>query len=207
MNQEVYREMRRRIVKGAISTPAIFTLSTGAAFAATSLTCAERSQTLAGTELPPGFVTNPDKWVRKTLRVYRVQVRESASTSEAVNINRNWYHYHIQSSGEEKKVLNINGNSFRFHIPDAAKKEETANVQEAVNINGNWYQYPSASGPLLIDGIPAETDKDVFALVDYNSGAGAIWFPQPQTIINPIAGASCWTSLTGIALKPGNLLP
>ena len=60
------RSRRRRILKAAASAPVVFTLPSGAALAAGSLTCAEKSANLAvsGAVPVPGVTLAPDIWMR-----------------------------------------------------------------------------------------------------------------------------------------------
>lgn len=55
---------RRRILKAAASAPVIFTLPSGAALAAGSLTCAAKSLERATGETVDGVTVAPDAWMR-----------------------------------------------------------------------------------------------------------------------------------------------
>jgi hypothetical protein len=78
---------RRRILQAAVGAPVVLTLPSGAVLAAGSLSCAEKSQERAATELPAGLTTVPgDTWMR-----YRLQKYTGAGLNYVVLDTSNWY--------------------------------------------------------------------------------------------------------------------
>ncbi len=152
------KHRRRRILKAAASAPVVFTLPSGAALAAASLTCAEKSAELAGSgaEPVPGVTTAPDNWMRFSLQGYTIN--QSGGQLQGFTLGGNWY------------AVNADG------------------TVVAVVPNGN----PNANGTTY------------YALVDYESyaagNAQTMYVYLGTPIGSPIAGASCWNSLTGATL-------
>lgn len=161
---ETERAARRRsLVKAAAGVGAVFTLPSGAALAATSLTCNNKSATLYNEgPKPVTYGTSPDNWMRIKLQKYkRIKVRLNGSVTEV----------------------------------------------EGFTYNGNWFRVVSDSGNnraiqvVLDSGVPQKvTGQFYYGLVDYDGTPGKLILDQNQTNLNPIAGASCWNSLTGSKL-------
>ena len=149
---------RRRILKAAASAPVVFTLPTGAALAATSLTCADKSAERASLELPAGVTSAPDSWMRFSLPGFRIN--QPGGQFQGFNLGGTWY---------------------------------------AVNADGTVT-------PVTPNGTPQSNGLTYYALVDYDaysSGQAASMYVYHggTGVVSPIAGASCWNSLTGSALS------
>src|SRR5690606_20563225 len=76
-------EQRRRILRAAASAPVILTLPSGAALAATSVTCAQKSQELAQTSPPAGVASAPDTWMRFEVDVFSFDGSVSSTSTSA----------------------------------------------------------------------------------------------------------------------------
>ncbi|MGL1832473.1 hypothetical protein ACKVEX_02585 [Rhodocyclaceae bacterium SMB388] len=72
--------------------------------------------------------------------------------------------------------------------------------------NGTYYKVendaatvfePNQSG----GNAPTATDEFYYALVDYQDGVGFLTLDKNDGNVNPIAGVSCWNSLTGAQLQ------
>jgi hypothetical protein len=86
-SQEVQR--RRRVLRGLVGVPAIYTLPLGSAFAASSLGCVAKSQAFAAEDSPGGITSAPDDWVRAPL-----VVKENASNIYvSVSGDDPWFKY------------------------------------------------------------------------------------------------------------------
>lgn len=76
------KQRRRDILKAAAGVPAVFTLPTGAALAATSLTCVAKG--IKNLPTPGGVTTSSDTWIR--FRVPAISFNKTASgTVTSVN--------------------------------------------------------------------------------------------------------------------------
>ncbi len=80
-------------------------------------------------------------------------------------------------------------------------------------LNNNYYSVASGVATLVTGNISnvAQTGQHYYLLVDYDaykSGSSVIAsaYPADSSITNPIAGGSCWASLTGVTPNPGNFL-
>ena len=93
-NSDKQKQRRRNILKAATGVPVIFTLPTGAALANTSLTCVDKSKTLANQSPPAGLKTETDTWVRLSVPIYKIRLNKPDSTTEEVfafTLNSQWY--------------------------------------------------------------------------------------------------------------------
>ena len=90
-NDDLIRR-RRKLLKGAVGAPVLFTLPVGSALAATSLTCDIKSQQTFASESPSTFLTAPsaDKWMRARLDVFVVNVQGSGPV-DAVMVGSDFY--------------------------------------------------------------------------------------------------------------------
>lgn len=153
-------QRRRRILQAAVGAPVVLTLPNGAAAAAASLNCADKSQAMAtdpGTlDKAEGIATAPDTWMR-----YRVQGYKAGSSKTPVFTLDGTHWYEVLATGAAQP-----------------------------------YTLAAGVTPQVVTG------KYYYVLVDYatyNSGApiSAYVYPDKSPVVNPIAGASCWNSLTG----------
>ena len=158
---------RRRILKAAASAPVVFTLPTGAALAATSISCAVKSTNRATstTETVFGVTTEPDDWMRFSLPGVRINQSGGLGQVNGFNLGGTWY---------------------------------------AVNADGTVTAVTAV-------GVPQPNGRTYYALVDYDaysSGQAASMYVYHggTGVVSPIAGASCWNSLTGSALSPPNVI-
>lgn len=153
-------KQRRRILRAAAGGPIVLTLPSGAAFAATSLSCQVKSAVMAFDESTAGAVTSADKWVRFEVAAYRIN----------------------QSGGpvDGFKLL-FDGNDDWYRVHDNG-------TVSSVTPNGN----PSATGGYF------------YLLVDYdayisNGSDPRMFVYRGDPIANPIAGTSCWNSISSTA--------
>lgn len=162
--REKLKQRRRALIKAAAATPAVLTLPSGAALAAASLTCKDKSQTIAQADPPPGARTFNDDWMR-----YRVPA------------------FSIKQPGGPVKGFEYPAGT--WYKVDGAGKAYSINLQPG---NGN---------------LPTPTGGYYYLLVNYSSGQTFDSVYVGQQLPNPIAGASCWNSLTGAQLtNPPNLV-
>ncbi len=73
--------------------------------------------------------------------------------------------------------------------------------------NGQWYKVESDVAMLI--GTPDEatlTGNSIYGLADYNGGNPVVLLDK-NSAVSPIAGASCWNSLTGSNHASNVLLP
>lgn len=153
-------ERRRKLLKGAVGAPALFTLpgAVGSAMAAASLGCREKSLTTFAAESPvAGFPSAPDKWMRVKCEVWTFTVFGDSSPTTGFKFNGSYYRV-------------------------------SSNVATSVAVE-------SSPAPAQVVG------QYVFALVDYQDGAPATIVLDPSGAVSPIAGASCWNSLTSSSLS------
>jgi hypothetical protein len=172
-------EQRRRILRGAVSAPVIFTLPSGAALAQVSTSCAAKSQELAATENPLGIATGLDKWMRFEVEAY--SFNGSVKVSGFLDAT---------TAGSGTTPANKNDRYFQ--------------------LNGLWYRYNVADGTAMAVTLSTPTPSGtpvgpLYVLVDYaaySAGTNPTMYVYPARtpVINPIAGASCWNSLTGASL-------
>ena len=90
---------RRRILKAAASAPVVFTLPTGAALAATSISCAVKSTNRATstTETVFGVTTEPDDWMRFSLP--GVRINQSGRLDKVNGFNLGGTLYAVNADG------------------------------------------------------------------------------------------------------------
>ncbi len=177
IRSEQEKQRRRNIIKGAAGVPLIFTLPNGAALAATSLTCKNKSQLAATNENPKGGVvsagTNPDKWVRFKTPAYGFKINGTNLTGFKLTVSGIDKWYSVALSGA------------------------VALVTPPTN---------GANAPTLISG------SFCYLMVDYDKYYnGTSLGPQDfiylgSALVAPIAGSSCWNSLSGTTNSTGNLI-
>lgn len=157
--REQLKQRRRALIKAAGAAPVVFSLTSGSAVAATSLTCKDKSQSLAQTDKPAGALTDSDKWMRFKVQAYRIN--QSGGQVTGFTLSNSWY-----------KV--------------------DQGVASVVSPNG---------APQPISG------QFFYLLVDYVSPTQYKIYPASSPVVSPIAGASCWNSLTGAHLtNPPNVV-
>jgi hypothetical protein len=160
-------EQRRRILRATVGVPVVYTLSSGAALAQGSLSCAEKSLTLYQELQSPLFNPVNDQFLRVAL------------------------------------------STFSFKI---------ANPSGSGNIDVIGFQYPAGTGPwYYIENNqafaadpktpPKATNNVVYGMLNYRDINGVRTLTLEPTIlaseINPLAGASCATSLGVVATAAG----
>ena len=158
---------RRRIIQGLAGAPVIYTLPIGAALAAGSLSCVDKSQNLKAASPPQLLATSPDTWIRVKLQVYK-HGSDLYVTLSSSGVSK-WY-----------KLTNTSG-------------VWTAALDSSYNGSGAQAQ-----------------SQYLYGLVDYSgytAGAGTPYiYPQDQGIDQPVAGASCWNSVTATQAADGSNL-
>ncbi|NLF54574.1 MAG: hypothetical protein GX576_09335 [Thauera phenolivorans] len=184
-------EQRRRILRAAASAPVILTLPSGAALAATSVTCAQKSQELAQNSPPAGVAAAPDNWMRFKVDVYSFTGSVSATSTSAF--------LDASATGSADAVASA---------APAAQKELY------FTLSSQWYRVlaDGTADPVALSaannkpiGELAKPEGERFVLVDYAAYQAGISqtlyvYPTSSPVINPISGASCWNSLTGATL-------
>lgn len=151
-------EQRRRVLRAAVGVPIVYTLSSGAALAQGSLSCADKSLTLYQELQPALFAATDDEFLRVALATFSFKI--------------------VNPSGSGN--LDVIG----FQYPA-----------------GTWYYI---QGNQAIAVVPKTTPKAitngvVYALLHYEDISSVRSLTLVPTIlaseINPLAGASCATSL------------
>jgi hypothetical protein len=89
--QSELRERRRRLLRAAVGVPAVFTLPSGAALAAASLTCVDRSAESFLQRQPPLISTSTDGWVRIKLQKYTIKVTGGQKIYNCFQYGNQWY--------------------------------------------------------------------------------------------------------------------
>jgi len=93
---------------------------------------------------------------------------------------------------------------------------ETSNTTGAgFNYAGKWFRVISSTtgGNKAVEVLPVNTtivsNEFFYGLVHYDSNAkmGKLVLDQTAETVNPIAGASCWNSLTGATLNSNTIIP
>lgn len=166
--REQLKQRRRALIKAAGAAPVVFSLTSGSAVAATSLTCKDKSQSLAQIQQPAGATQgSPDTWMRYKVDAY--------------------------------SIPQPNADVLGFQYPTGTWYKVVSGVASRVTLQSNG----NGQGTL-----PTSTGGFYYLLVNYSSGQSFDAVYVGQTIQNPIAGASCWNSLTGgtSATNPPNLV-
>ena len=153
-------QQRRRLLRAAASAPVVFTLPTGAVLAATSLSCADRSEARFLSEGAPGVTTSPDSWMR--FQVQALSIKPQGDGPHVSGFEFNGAYYQPNPDGTVAQITNTNGTPKQ--------------------IEGNYL--------LLVD----------YSTYSSTSSPHLYVYPGQTPVSNPIAGASCWSSLTGVLL-------
>jgi len=175
-SEEQKKQRRRGILKAVAGTPVLFTLPTGAAVAAVSITCKEKSATLA---TPPSVLDSAvgtDIWVRYRVENVTIQTTgsEGATFSNAFKLGGNWY-----------------------------------------QVNGNTVSPIPGNVPPGQSGTSFDTKKYYYLLVDHtkylnspvNSEQLFVYLGTDNSVNAPVAGGSCWNSITpGAQVPSSNIL-
>ena len=183
-------EQRRRILRAAASAPVILTLPSGAALAATSVTCAQKSQELAQTSPPAGVASAPDTWMRFEVDVYSFNGSVTAtSTSAFLDASATSTTATAGSTPQAQKELYFTLGSQWYRVLADGTAEPVA---------------LSAANNKSLGDLGASEGKR-FVLVDYAAYQAGVSqtlyvYPTSSPVINPISGVSCWNSLTGANL-------
>lgn len=166
---------RRRIIQAAVGAPVVFTLPSGAALAAASLTCDDKSNLIrntgiGGTDTALGVEAAPDGWVRYRLQVYEINPSGSGGKTNGITFDAN------PSSSSIWYTVNL-----------------STGAATQVTVNGS---------PSLISGLYYYALVDYSAYP--SSTASAYVYPAHAPVGSPIAGGSCWTSLLPTSSIGGN---
>lgn len=176
---EVQKKRRRSILKAVAGAPVIFTLSAGADVAAASITCKEKSKTKAGKEPPKGASSSADTWIR-----YRVQRRKI-------------------------RIKNSNGTT--------SLTDKAFTLDQVPSLGSKWYQvsygtiedvtskFDNTYNPQVVAGKFYNLLVDHAKYIDHpNSPELYVYLGEP--VAAPIAGNSCWNSITAGSVLTTNIL-
>ncbi|HSG23901.1 MAG TPA: hypothetical protein VLA64_13185 [Azonexus sp.] len=176
-SEEQKKQRRRGILKAVAGSPVLFTLPTGAAVAAVSITCKEKSATLASNSTPPGALAGgTDLWVRYRVENVTIQTTGSGGTTfpNAFNLGGIWYQ--VNGNTVSKVLGNINTG------------------QGATSFSPKKYYY------LLVD-------HTKYLNSTVTSPQSFVYLGADQSVAAPIAGGSCWNSITpGAQVPTSNIL-
>lgn len=165
---------RRKLIKAAVAMPAVFTLPSGAALAATSTQCSANSLQAYEQSKPATFAGTTDTWVRLKLERFRIHVNAG--------------------SGGWKQI-----DAFRYPPATGPWYQVVDDGSRAVQVTATVFSGGGSKNP-------ASTGTYYYGLLDYKGETSPPeLLLQQGNGINPIAGGSCWTSLTGVD-APGNIL-
>jgi hypothetical protein len=148
-------QVRRTLLKGALGAPAVFTLPTGAAMAAASLTCIEKAQEQAQASGIQGLTTTPDQWVRAKLVVYEAIPDKPGAVSSST------------SGGIGATSPGADANKIKVVTVDQ--------MTTWYDLNGNKVAVKN----------PKQTGESVYALVDYSSPSNPQLFPAQNPVTSP----------------------
>ena len=103
---EKNKQKRRSLLKVAAGAPVIFTLPTGAALAAASLTCKDKSKALANQTPPKGVVPVSDTWMRHKVTGKTI-ILNNDNEVPGFELDNKWYRVFVgngQNSGSVNDV-------------------------------------------------------------------------------------------------------
>lgn len=175
---EQQKQRRRSVLKAVAGAPVIFTLSAGADVAAASITCKDKSATLATTNPPPGALPSAagtDIWVR--YRVENVTIRTTGSGGETLS-----------------NVFNLGGVWYRVD----------GNTVSRVIGNVNTGQGPTSFNPPKYYYLLVDHTKYLNSAI--TSPQSFVYLGADNSVTAPIAGSSCWNSILPGANLTTNLL-
>ena len=165
---EQQKQRRRSVLKAVAGAPVIFTLSAGTDVAAASITCKDKSLTLAKNSPPPGASTAAtDTWVR--YRVQRKQIKitipngSKQIVTNAFTLGNNWYL--VDGNGVVNNVTAIRLTNYN--------PRNLANQFYFLLVDHTKYLNSTITSP------------QSFAFLGTDNNVTA-----------PIAGGSCWNSIT-----------
>lgn len=164
---EQQKRRRRGILKAAAGAPVIFTLPAGAQVAAGSLTCIDKQNVLP---IPEGALSTPDTWIRYRVERVTAQFTNPGATYDtAFLLDDIWY--------------KVDGNIV---------SKITGTLQQ----NSNKKNQKNSSNPSSVS-----TPQYYFLLVDQSKYSSTTtdkssYVYLGQAIATPVAGTSCWNSIT-----------
>ena len=174
------KQRRRDILKAAVGAPVIFTLPTGSALAAVSLTCKDKSQVLASQNPPKGVVAASDTWMRFKVTGKKVKILNNNNVLKGFTLNGKWYRVYVGNGVNSGRVEDIT---------------LTRNVNYSPNPleNGEFYY-------LLVDHTDQQNQP--------GSPESFVFLGTTDPNFAPIAGHTCWNSISTVGPKnlTGNVI-
>lgn len=167
---EQQKQRRRSVLKAVAGAPVIFTLSAGTDVAAASITCVNKSATLAASTNPFRAASSTDTWVRYRVQRKKIKITLNGTgqlVTNAFTLGSDWYL--VDGSGVVSNVTAIRRTNYT-----------------PVDLTNQFYFLLVDHAKYLTSTI---TSPQSFVILD-SSNIG----------IAPVAGASCWNSVT----PPGN---
>lgn len=165
---EQQKQRRRSVLKAVVGAPVIFTLSAGTDVAAASISCKDKSLTLATNSPPSGVSTAAtDTWVR--YRVQRKQIKitlpdgSKQIVTNAFTLGINWYL--VDDSGGVTNVTAIRRTNYT-----------------PIDLANQFYF-------LLVD-------HTKYLNSTITSPQSFVYLGADNSAAAPIAGSSCWNSIT-----------
>lgn len=128
--KELLKQRRRALIKAVGAAPVVLTLPNGAAFAATSLTCADKTKGSAAA----GVVEGTDTWVR--VSVQKLKFKSDSTVFYGFSYNNNYYKVEGRTATP-------------YVLPNGAKKPSAINGRYGLlvdyNAPGVYGVYPADS--------------------------------------------------------------
>jgi hypothetical protein len=168
---EKNKQKRRSLLKVAAGAPVIFTLPTGAALAAASLTCKDKSKALANQTPPKGVVPTSDNWMRHMVVGKKIKIQGDNTVRKGFTLNSKWYRVYVgngPNSGTVEDITLTRDTSYSPNNPD----------------NGDSYY-------LLVD----QTKHELLP----GSPESFVFLGTTDPNFAPIAGHTCWNSISTVS--------
>lgn len=191
-------EQRRRILRAAAGAPVILTLPSGAALAANSVTCDVKSKELASSSNPVGVSTvagSPDDFMRYSVQAFTVSQTEGgapATVTGFLDANAGTGTALYQPSGN---MVSVNPEDKYFYLGTQLYRVLPDSTAQPASLSGDATQTPAGLLYVLVDYTAYKTDP-IAPQHTYVYPASS----STGLVDNPIAGVSCWNSLTGANL-------
>jgi hypothetical protein len=159
---------RRDLVKGGLAAPLVLTLRHASAQAQTSLSCLDKSMAQAQISPPTKWATTADTWLRKTVKIYKLQ----------------------QWNDKNKKLEWVAGGKYLFYFPTSSNRQYNQLNAEIPFDTGS-----SLTNPALT---PSNTTQGPFitrqAIVYVDSKGAEVGFAWEKPAQSYVTSSSCQIS-------------
>ena len=100
---------RRRVLQAAVGLPVVFTLPSGAALAAVSVSCDVKGKGIYNPSSVPGVASTTDTWMRYRLPQYSIVVSTAGADQTVFGILLNGTYYQVNANGSAQSVTPKDG--------------------------------------------------------------------------------------------------